>query len=348
MTTLYKIAGDNLVRIERSDLASENMLQAWIARDPDLVGLDVLVIGREIVTENGGRIDILAIDREGDLTVLEVKRERTPRDVVAQILDYASWISSLNTRQVHDLAVNKLNRPLEDAFKERFDQPLPETLNRNHHLVIVASEFDASSERIVKYLADVHGVAINTAFFTIFADGDGKLLATEWLMDQEQVVERAESKQRPPWTGYYYVNAGHDPDVRSWGDMRKFGFVAAGYGRRYSKPLERLREEDPIYVYQKGCGYIGFGVVNGLAVMAKDFRLASGERLADVKLEQERILHDADDPEMADYIVGIHWRKTFSIDEAKTFFGAFANQNVVCKLTHPATLDFLGATFGTR
>ena len=348
MTQLYKIAGTDLVRVGRSSLQNEATLQTWIAGDPGIVGLDVLVIGREISTENGGRIDILALDRDGDLTVIEIKRDRTPRDVIAQILDYASWVSTLTTRQVHDLARAKLRKPLEDVYRERFTQSLPENLNRNHHLIIVASEFDSSSERIVRYLADVHGVAINTAFFSIFEDSGNKLLATEWLMDQEQVIERSESKQRAPWTGSYYVNAGHDPDVRSWDDMRKYGFVAARYGRVYSRQLDRLSIGNPIYVYQKGCGYIGFGFVLSRSVMAQDFRLPGGQILSDLDLEQAAILHDRDDPETADYLVGIEWRKTVSIEEAQTFFGIFANQNVVCKLTHPATLDFLGSAFGTH
>lgn len=46
----------------------------------------------------GGR---LAVSREGDLTVIELKRDRTPRDVVAQILDYATWVATLGTKQIH-------------------------------------------------------------------------------------------------------------------------------------------------------------------------------------------------------------------------------------------------------
>ena len=348
MTTLYKITGSELVRVKRSMLANEAMLQGWIAKDPSIVGLDVLVIGREITIENQGRIDILAIDRDGDLSVIEVKRDRTPREVIAQVLDYASWVAGLTTKQIHDIALSKLKKPLGDVFKERFENSLPDTLNGNHSMVIVASGFDASSERIVRYLANEHGVAINTAFFTIFEENGEKLLATDWLMDQQQVVERAESKRNAPWTGYYYVNAGHDPDVRSWEDMREFGFIAAGYGRFFSQQLERLRRGDPIYVYQKSCGYVGFGVVTSTSVIAKDFRLVDDSALTDLQLRQPDILHDADDPETADYLVGVEWRKTVPISDAETFSGIFANQNVVCKLTHPATLDFLAATFGSQ
>src|SRR3546814_10552761 len=80
-------------------------------------------IGREVTIENGGRIDILAIDREGDLSIIELKRDRTPREVIAQVLDYASWVAGLTTKQVHDIALSKLEKLLADAFRERLRPP---------------------------------------------------------------------------------------------------------------------------------------------------------------------------------------------------------------------------------
>ena len=56
-----------------------------------------MVIGRQVGTAHGGRIDLLAISEDGSLTVIELKRDKTSRDIVAQILDYASWVGSLDT-----------------------------------------------------------------------------------------------------------------------------------------------------------------------------------------------------------------------------------------------------------
>lgn len=347
MTTLYKISVDGLQPVRRSALANEAMLEGWIVKNPSTIGLDVLVIGQQVVTDHNGRIDILAIDRNGDLCIVELKRDKTPRDIVGQVLDYASWVSGLSTKQVHEIAMQKLDRRLDEAFRECFDTPLPENLNANHSMVIVASEFDSSSKRIVEYLAEQHGLSINTAFFSIFEQNGEQLLATDWLMDQQEVVERAESKKKAPWTGYYYVNAGDAPNKRSWEDMKKYGFVSAGGGRFYSQRLNQLSPGDPVYAYQKGRGYIGFGIVTAESVMIKDFRLADGRSLTEVCLGDPGLLLDADDSELAEYIVAVEWKKALPISEAKTFSGVFANQNIVCKLTHPATLDFLATEFGT-
>ncbi len=56
--------------------------------------------------------------------------------------------------------------------------------------------------------------------------------------------------------------------------------------------------------------------------------------------------HQADDPEHAEYVVRVEWRKQLPLNQEKTFSGAFANQNVVCRLRDAATLDFLVREFG--
>lgn len=287
------------------------------------------------------------MDQEGNLTLIELKRNQTPRDVVAQALDYGSWVKMLTTPRIHNIANEFLTRPLSGAFREKFDQNIPETLNSSHNLLIIASSLDPSSRRIVEYLAETHGVSINTVFFTYFRHGDDEFLASDFLMDQEQVVERSVAQTRAPWSGFYYVNAGQGPH-RDWEDMRRYGFVAAGHGRRFSVHLNRLSPEDPIFVYQKGAGYVGYGIVQSPAVMAKDFETEDGRALDQLDLKQTGILDKADDPEMSEYLVGVDWRKTFPIAEAKWIEGGFANQNIVCKLRDPATLEFLIKEFGAE
>src|SRR5215213_3319317 len=71
----------------------EARLEDLLAKDPTLVGEPLLLVGRQVPTAYGGFIDLLAVDAEGYLCVLELKRDRTPREVVAQLLDYASWLS---------------------------------------------------------------------------------------------------------------------------------------------------------------------------------------------------------------------------------------------------------------
>ena len=237
----------------------------------------------------------------------------------------------------------KLGKPLENAFRERFGVELPETLNESHSLVIVAGEFDASSRRIVEYLAEVHDIAINTAFFSVFEHNGETLLAADWLLDQEEVKQRSENKAKAPWSGLWYYNVGQE-NARHWEDMRKYSFIAAGGARYYSDFLKKLSPEEQFFAYQKQAGYVGYGIVKGEPLPCKDF-VVNGKPILSLTLEAPALGHDLDDLDKCEYLVAVDWEKTFPLSEAKTFTGAFANQNIVCKLRDTATIEFLQEAF---
>jgi RecB family endonuclease NucS len=79
-------------KLEPSQLPNESQLEDLLAKDISILGLDLLVVGRQVVTAYGKKIDLLAIDQDGALYVIELKRDKTPREVVAQALDYGSWV----------------------------------------------------------------------------------------------------------------------------------------------------------------------------------------------------------------------------------------------------------------
>jgi hypothetical protein len=347
MTKLWSIDGDTLKPLAAERLDAEDRLEGWLEADISILDRSLLVIGRQVITSHQGRIDLVAINAEGSLTVIELKRDRTPRDIVAQVLDYASWVSGLDTPAVHALAdgyFRARGSSFVDTFHGRFGAPPPEPLNATHSMVIVASALDPASQRIVEYLARVHDVGINTAFFTVFGDGRNQYLAADWLMDQEEVVERTERRAKAPWSGLWYVNVG-EGESRCWEDMRKLGFLAAGGGRGWSGALDKLEPGSRVYAYQKGAGYVGFGTVTNGAVMARD-AVFDGRPLLDYALTQPNLGHDAHDPELAEYVVRVDWTEQVPLAQAKTFPGVFANQNIVCRLRDAATLDFLAREFG--
>jgi hypothetical protein len=93
-----------------------------------------------------------------------------------------------------DLAGHYLKErgPLEQAFARRFAVELPETLNQGHRMLIVASQIDPSTERIVTYLSDSYGVPINAVTFQFFRLHDGReVLARVFLLEPSAVQERA-------------------------------------------------------------------------------------------------------------------------------------------------------------
>ena len=187
---------DNLSEIQRASLDLEVRLQEWLARDISILDPELLVIGREVETDFGGYMDLLCIDSAGDLVAIELKRDRTPREITAQLLDYGSWVDDLPHARVTSIADKYLvERGFEQTFRDRFGIDVPETLNSDHRLLVVGSRIDDSTERIIKYLSDKHSVNINAATFQYFlAPGSAQFLARVFLIEPSAVELQSRAK----------------------------------------------------------------------------------------------------------------------------------------------------------
>lgn len=344
---LWRVEHDRLGIVPASRLDQERRLEDWIYRDPAILGMELAIIGRQVYTEHGGIIDLLAIDNQANTLIIELKKGRTPREIIAQVLDYASWVSQLDYDDLDQIAQSKQRKSLPTIYNEAFDDSLPDAVNTSHNMVIVASELDDSSERIINYLSEQHDLSINAVFFNVFEADGNEFLGRAWLRDPMETVEKSVSKKRPPWTGYWFVNVG-EGEHRNWDDNRKYGYVGAGQGEIYSRGLQKLRVGDRIFAYLKGLGYVGYGEIDKPAQPISQFEVEShgGKTLLELPLQAPNAGENADNPDLCEWAVGVNWMKTFDREGARTFKGAFANPNVVCKLRDPETLKFLQTEFG--
>ena len=187
-----------LSEISSSEINLEKQLEDWLESDISMLDSDLLVIGRQVRTSFGGEIDLLCMDSRGDLVIVELKKGRTPREVTAQTLDYASWVKDLSFDQITSLSerYEKLDGSLAEAFEARFGEPLPDTLNQGHRSLIVAEAMDESTERIVRYLTDL-SVPINVATVQHFTTTDGKgILAQVFLVEPEEVATKTQGTSK--------------------------------------------------------------------------------------------------------------------------------------------------------
>lgn len=74
MTALYGIVGNRLIAAKRRALNRESFIEDWLAADPTLAGLDALIVGRQVPTDHGKFIDLLAMDATGALIIIELKK----------------------------------------------------------------------------------------------------------------------------------------------------------------------------------------------------------------------------------------------------------------------------------
>ncbi len=337
---LWKL-GTKIERVHFTPMPSEGRLEDILAEDLSILEPNLLLIGRQIPTAFGKYVDLLAMDADGRLAVIELKRDRTPREVIAQLLDYGSWVRRLEDEDIASIFDAYLRKfdpdhagtSLNQAFSECFGvKEMPETLNDGHELVLVASELDDSTERIVTYLADEYGVAMNVVFFRFFKDGDNEYLSRVWLIDPgEAEVKLVEKRGEEPWNGEFYVSFGDD-ETRRWSDARQHGYIAAGGGSWYSNTLHQLEPGDRIWVNVPARGYVGVGKVVAKAKPITEFTLPDASGVERPIKEVVPATPSTDRPaEELEYYVRVSWIKTLPLEQAVKELGFFGNQNTVAR-----------------
>lgn len=336
--------GDKLEKVPCTSIDSEARLEEALEADLDLLSPPkYLLIGRQVATTHGNYCDLLAMDADGNLCVIELKRNRTPREVVAQLLDYGSWVKELAYEDILELYSEKnQGRDLEEGFAEAFGSSPPEGLSQGHRLIVVASGLDPATERIIGYLSDTYGVPINAVFFWHFQDGPQEYIARSWLVDPVTVEAKAQHRGREPWNGRdFYVSFGEDEN-RSWKDACRYGFISAGGGRWYTGTLQQLFLGARVFVNIPRTGYVGVGVVKEPAVPVRDFLVSLEGRemsLLEAPKNAAYLADRSDDPEHCEQAVRVEWIKTLPREQAHWEKGMFANQNTVCRLRNRFTLE---------
>ncbi len=341
-------------KVTMSAIHSESRLEDALVQDISILSAQLMLIGRQVATSYGKFIDMLAMDMSGNLSIIELKKNRTPREVVAQLLDYASWVQSLSYEEIAAIYLDKNpGKKLEEGFDDAFGSSLPEQINQRHELIVVASELDTSTERIINYLTDSYGVPINAVFFRFFRDDDREYLARTWLVEPEE-VERKVSKSTArkgseSWNGRdFYVSLG-EGEHRSWDDCQKYGFVSGGNGKWYSQTLKLLSPGSRIFVNIPKTGYVGVGMVKDAVVSIKDFKVSlDGQEvpILEVPLVAPKMDENVNDPDLCEYLVRIEWIKTVPRSAAYWEKGLFALQHTACRMTSSFTIERLSQHFG--
>ena len=175
---------------------TEEDLHDWLESNPEgiLEGKDLLIIGREVSTNLGAYIDLLGVDHAGNVVVVELKRAKTPRDTIAQALEYAAFAERLDADQLETIYSTYMNdESLSFAEHHRQHFELSESdavaFNKDQRIVIVCQEIAPQIRETAQFL-NSKGVNVTCVEFAFFQAQDGGR-----LMSQEIVV--GEESRRP-------------------------------------------------------------------------------------------------------------------------------------------------------
>lgn len=176
-------------------------LQEWLISSPDAFGEDLLIIQKEFdgFDETRERLDLLALDKNGQLVLIENKLDDSGRDLVWQSLKYAAYCSSLKTSQIIEIFRSYLDRhhggtgseaaTIISEFLDGAD--LEETVlneGNSQQIMMVAANFRKEVTATVMWLLG-HGLSIQCFKVTPYSLGD------ELILDVQQIIPTPEAEE---------------------------------------------------------------------------------------------------------------------------------------------------------
>lgn len=203
---VFRIENNSLTSYREEDFKIDNVekiLEDWIENSPNAIfeNEEVLIIGRQVTTNLGKAIDLLGLDREGNTVVIELKRERTPRETVAQILEYASYIEDLTYDQLEKIDGDYLGEEglnLTEKHKTKFKLSNEEAVafNKEQRLVIVGQNISKEIEQTSMFL-NKKGLEIYCIAFKYFKDKKGERIITSDFVVKKDKTTGGSTESKP-------------------------------------------------------------------------------------------------------------------------------------------------------
>lgn len=193
LTELTKARFSDLGLKERFDI------QEWIEKTPSILGEELLVIAKEYELPSRTRLDLLAIDKQANLVVIELKRDESGSSVDWQSIKYASYCSNFTQEEIYRIYAEYLgaNEDESEVKIETFIDNETENLNDSQRIILASKEFHSDVASAVLWLRDF-GVEIQCVKLEPFIDSENNLFINPSIIiplpEAKDYIKRKETK----------------------------------------------------------------------------------------------------------------------------------------------------------
>lgn len=211
---MWKVEGDRCVRIGETSLKQEKFLEEhledWIITTPEILGEPLFVIGRQVlIPDVKDKIDILALDVEGNTVIVELKRGRLKDPAEIQALRYASYVAKWSftdiERQANGYRKQKdpafdFNQAWEEYCAERGVEAVEE-LNREQRIILVGSGVRDKVGSVALWLRQ-HNIDITVIDLAFYREGSSLILQAQVIIPppvSPGATTGTLREQREPW-----------------------------------------------------------------------------------------------------------------------------------------------------
>ncbi|MBS1517602.1 MAG: hypothetical protein JSS91_05905 [Bacteroidetes bacterium] len=221
--SFWKIESDKKPeKVSSTKLKNEHILEKhlenWVAGCIEILEEPLLIIGRQVIIPNvKDRLDLLALDPNGNAVIIELKRGKMNDPVDMQALRYASYLSKWDYSDFENQAKSYLSTDDEFNFNEIYEKfciqsgvdEIPD-INGNQRIIIVGSEVKDKLGSVALWLYD-HNIDIKVIEIDSFKEGDAILIQPRIIIPLEvnkfsDVGKAAKGDVSKPW-----INSG-----KSW------------------------------------------------------------------------------------------------------------------------------------
>ena len=134
-------------------------IQEWVVENPGILGDDLLIVAKEFndFDKTNDRLDLLAVDQDGKLVVIELKRDDSGVNAHWQAIKYASYLRQTTPEDVVGMLANHAHISVseaEECLSSHTDSGSLETLNSDQRIILVSHRFAPEVTSAVLWLND--------------------------------------------------------------------------------------------------------------------------------------------------------------------------------------------------
>jgi hypothetical protein len=211
---LYEMTTGNFIPIGKTSFADIKVgertdIQRLLRTQINVLDDDLYVLTEEFSdwTDSKRRIDLLAIDKQANLVVIELKRTQDGGHMELQAIRYASMVSAMTferAEQIHAEFLDRIGQPATEAQSRlleflNWDVPNEDTFGQEVRILLVSEDFGKELTTAVLWLRD-HDIDIRCVRLRPYLHGTSKLIDVQQIIPlpeaQEYQIQLREKEQQ--------------------------------------------------------------------------------------------------------------------------------------------------------
>ena len=186
---IHHIKDGKVVEYKKKNVNKEKEIEDYLEKHIQVLDKDIFIIGRQVPTGSKTIIDLMGLDRDGNVVIIEIKKGVSAREVISQILEYGVWAENIQYEDLNRIAKDKHLNGFQNLYKKyKADfKSVPEPFNRKQRLYIVAEKIDKKIVDIARYLK-IRGMDIKCVELNFHVDEGHEIVHTNVIVGDEETI----------------------------------------------------------------------------------------------------------------------------------------------------------------